>query len=293
MEILGVAGDRRHVVPREAGLSLWGPDASSRHDVSGAQATIPSGVVLGWSCSSARWVVARYGFRWSRRRRTGGAMPAPSPAVLSDARPARAARLARLLAADERAQALVLLAAGRAAVEMGAQAPESPRRRPRPRARARRTGRAGRSRRRSRPRARRGPGAGAAPAEIGSLHQSSLLQPVVESEIRSPRGAVSACAARRAASCRARRGSCLSRSARTSIGTPFRARATSTRRWCGVSTSSIACCSVATSSLCSSLLVGPSPALASTLQALGLERTSRPCHARLRSFTAASSRANL
>jgi hypothetical protein len=42
--------------------SLWGPDIVT-HDVSGSNATIPSGVVLGLFAFFGTWVVARYGFR--------------------------------------------------------------------------------------------------------------------------------------------------------------------------------------------------------------------------------------
>ena len=51
----------------------------------------------------------------------------------------------------------------------------------------------------------------------------------VSSDSRARPGACAACVERRAASCRARRASCSSRSARTSIGTPFSASATRTR----------------------------------------------------------------
>lgn len=42
--------------------SLWGPDIVT-HDVSGSNATIPSGVALGLFAFFGTWVVARYGFR--------------------------------------------------------------------------------------------------------------------------------------------------------------------------------------------------------------------------------------
>ena len=52
-------------------------------------------------------------------------------------------------------------------------------------------------------------------------------------------------------------------------------------------------CSVASSSLCSASSSGSSPALENRLQLSGSSGTSRPCQERFRSFTAASSSANL
>jgi DNA-binding NarL/FixJ family response regulator len=80
----------------------------------------------------------------------------------------------------------------------------------------------------------------------------------------------------------------LSRSARTSIGTPFTDSATRTRRWCGVSTCSIAFFSAPSSSLCSASASGPRPAFENRLQPSGSSGTSRLCQARFRSLTAAS-----
>ena len=113
--------------------------------------------------------------------------------------------LERLLAADQRAQALVLLAARRAAREVGAQ-PGTRRRRPRRRARARRSGRAA-SKHSSQPTS--GPAGPEQPAEgllqIGSLHHVSSGGCA---RSRAPPGGVGASAGHRAASCRAHRGSC-------------------------------------------------------------------------------------
>ena len=103
-----------------------------------------------------------------------------------------------------------------------------------------------------------------------------------------------ACAGRRATSCRARRGSSLSRSASTSIGTPFSASATRTRRWCGVSASAIASCT-AREQLAAARPSRRAPARRGEARPTppASSGTSRPCHARRRSFTAASSSANL
>ena len=43
-------------------VSLWGPDIRT-YDVSGSNATIPSGVVLGLFAVIGSWAVAKYGFR--------------------------------------------------------------------------------------------------------------------------------------------------------------------------------------------------------------------------------------
>ena len=179
--------------------------------------------------------------------------------------------LQRLLAADERAQALVLLAAGGAAVEVGAQAgnrgvgvlageleldvavelveadvaadlgPAGPRSRPSA------CFRSGRS-------------------------ISCLLQPGVEREAAARLDACAACGARRAGSCRARRGSCsAARRARRSARRSARARrargagaASAPRRSRPAASSS--------SSLCSSLGVGLEPGAREQAPGLRLER---------------------
>src|SRR5262245_33022993 len=183
----------------------------------------------------------------------------PSSHTAAPGRRARR-RLQRLLAADERAQALVLLAAGRAAGEMSAQ-----------------------------PRDRR---VGVCAGELQLDVAVELLEALVAADLRlgrpeqpperllqlrSLRHVPSSSVSRESPSSSKcplsfRRASCrvlysaprvvLRRSASTSIGTPFRASATRTRRWCGVRTSSIARCNVSSSSARSTASPGPPSPLA-------------------------------
>ena len=145
----------------------------------------------------------------------------------------------------------------------------------------------------ARPPARRGRAAGRALASGLVCVIGALPPAMVPGRARGRAGAAAACAGRRARSCTAPRVSCRAarrarRSARRSD-----ARATSTRRWWGVSTSAIARCSVARSSPCSASASGSRPALEIAPQLSGSSGSSRPCQARFRSLTAASSRANL
>ena len=201
-------------------------------------------------------------------------------------------RLESLLAADESAQALVLLAAGGAALEMGSQAWD------------------------------RCVGVFACQLELHVLVEErealvaadlGLLRAEQSSERLSEFGAFRHGVSSRSVSTERPHSSRWSRSflraswsvlysaprvvsrrsARTSMGTPFTARATSTWRWCGVRISSIARCRVASSSRCSASVCGPGAGLEKSAQLSGSSGTSRSCQARLRSLTAASSRANL
>ena len=129
----------------------------------------------------------------------------------------------------------------------------------------------------------------AAPAESGD---PSASPPTSRGEA-APRAARAACGARRAASCRGRRGWCRgARRARRSARRSARARrapraggASGPRRSRAAAPPS--------SSRCSASSPGVGPALANSVPASGSRGTSRPCHARRRSFTAASSSANL
>src|SRR5919197_1009426 len=82
------------------------------------------------------------------------------------------------------------------------------------------------------------------------------------------------------------------RSARTSMGTPLSATATRTSRWWSVSSESIASRTASSSSACSTPPSADELSAASG-QCSGASGSSRPCHGRRRSFTEASSSANL
>ena len=155
----------------------------------------------------AREVADEVCFLHEGRDRSSAARPS---GVLTRARAARDAALpapaARrrpgLRSGQQGAQALVLLAACGAALEVGAH-PGDAASASAPRARARRTRRAARSTRRSRSRARPVPAA-ARSASSSSAHRCiSILQYPAAGQL----GTELACA-RRAASCRGRRGSC-------------------------------------------------------------------------------------
>src|SRR5205085_8136785 len=197
----------------------------------------------------------------SRAACRAAALPArPCPAI-GNVHWIRGWGLERLLAADERAQALVLLAARGAAVEVRAQ----------PGHRGVRV-LAGELEldvpvelREALVAAELGPGGAEQPSE-------RLLQVGPFAHLVSSSSHVSSAVPESRRCLRSFwRASCsvlysaprvvFKRSASTSIGTPFSASATSTRRWCGVRTSAIARWSADRSSLCSACSSGSSALL--------------------------------
>ena len=127
--------------------------------------------------------------------------------------------------------------------------------------------------------------------ELGAVRSSLLRSASARSRTRPD--ACGASGAHRGASCRAHLGCSPSRSARTSIGTPFRApprarvAGEASARWRSPPGRR------ASSSLRSASSLGVGRSLAKRHQVSGSSGISRPCQARRRSFTAASRSANL
>ena len=126
------------------------------------------------------------GVRLAGRRRRRLAHPGrrADPVDLRGAARAGARRLERLAAADERPQALVVLTAGRAAVEVRAAARAAPHRPRVPRARARRSGRGRRSTRSQLTSGPAGPSSRPSACLRSGLSITCLLQPSVERRAR-------------------------------------------------------------------------------------------------------------